>query len=213
LVFIEQHSSVNDLDRIFRQIVVNLTATDPARLRHPLSLAEIRDSIVPYRANRRALQIESSEDYEVALLRLCAGEGGLATTEPREVQEEFASELVSPNPDLTIIQKHEKAVLCLNPDALARATDPNPDRAFAPRESTEPPTMPRQPTPTPAPRALKSEPPLCKRCGGILPTGRAVNFCPQCGENLTRRRCPQCNAELEREWRHCISCGTTLSPK
>jgi hypothetical protein len=201
---------VNDLDRIFRQIVVNLTATDPARLRDPLSLAEIRDSIVPYRANRRALQIESSEDYEVALIRLCAGEGGLATTQPREAQEEFASELVSPNPDLSVIQKHEKAFVSLNPDALARAADPNPDRAFAPRETTEPPTVPRQPTPAATPRPIENELPRCKRCGDTLPTGRVVNFCPQCGQNLTRRRCPQCNAELELEWRHCVSCGTNL---
>ena len=203
---------MNDLDRIFRQIVVNLTATNPDRLRLPLSLAEIRDSIVPYRANRRALQIESSEDYEVALIRLCAGEGGLATIEPAEVQEEFASELVSPNPDLTIIHKHEKAVVSLNPDALARASDPDPDRAFAPRESTEPlAAVARQPPPVAAPRPIESEPPRCKRCGSALPTGRVVNFCPQCGENLTRRRCPQCNADLQPEWRHCISCGNTLS--
>ncbi len=80
---------MDDLERFFRQIVRNLAATDPARLRRPLPLIEIRESIVPYRANRRALQLESSEDYELVLMRLCAGEGGFARTEPAEVRAEF----------------------------------------------------------------------------------------------------------------------------
>jgi hypothetical protein len=202
---------VNDLERIFHQIVVNLSATEPARLNRPLPLAEIRDSVVPYRANRRALQMESSEDYEIALMRLCAGEGGFARTDPEEAQAEFASELGSPNPDLTLIQRHEKALLSLDEDALARAMDSNPHRAFAPSESVEErPTGRKSPKPAAVPRTAESESSLCRRCGSTLPVGRVVNFCPQCGENLTRRVCPQCNAKLEAEWRHCVSCGTTL---
>jgi hypothetical protein len=37
-----------------------------------------------------------------------------------------------------------------------------------------------------------------------------VNFCPQCGQNLTRRQCPHCNTELEPGWKHCVSCGVDL---
>ena len=68
---------MTDLERLFRQLVLNLRATDPARLRRPLELADIRDGILPYRANRRALQLETSEDYEVALMRnnMIAGNG------------------------------------------------------------------------------------------------------------------------------------------
>ena len=62
-----------NLERLFRQIVLNLAAKDPGGLRRALSLAEVRDGVVPYRANRRALGIETSEDYELALLRLYAG--------------------------------------------------------------------------------------------------------------------------------------------
>ena len=67
---------MTDLERLVRQLVDNLSAIDPARLQQPVTLADIRDTIVPYRATRRALQLESSEDYELALMRLCAGEGG-----------------------------------------------------------------------------------------------------------------------------------------
>jgi predicted amidophosphoribosyltransferase len=37
-----------------------------------------------------------------------------------------------------------------------------------------------------------------------------VNFCPQCGQNLTRVQCPECKTELDRGWRHCVNCGATL---
>ena len=66
---------MTDLERFFRQLVANLAASDPARLHHPIPLEDIQESIVPYRSNRRALHLDSSEDYEMVLLRLCAGEG------------------------------------------------------------------------------------------------------------------------------------------
>src|SRR5512133_2722292 len=105
---------MTDLERLVRQLVDNLSTIDPARLRQPVTLADIRETIVPYRANRRALQLESSEDYELALMRLCAGEGGFARTEAEEIAKEFADELASPNPDLTLIRRREKAVLILD---------------------------------------------------------------------------------------------------
>ena len=55
---------MTELERLFRQLVSNLSATDHSRLRTPLLLREIRDSLVPYRANRRAMQIESFQVIE-----------------------------------------------------------------------------------------------------------------------------------------------------
>jgi hypothetical protein len=200
---------MTDLERLFRQLVNQLRATDPARLRRPLPLAEIRDVILPYRANRRALELETSEDYEIALMRLCAGEGGLARIEPDEAQSEFASELESSNPDLSLLQRQEKALLYLDPDAVARAADANPELRYAPRPvSFEPPV--RRATNTPPPEAAAGAPGECPRCDSPLPVGRVVNFCPQCGEDLRRRYCPQCNTELEPDWKHCVSCGHSL---
>ena len=68
-----------------------LAATDPGKLRSPLQLGEVRDTILPYRTHRRALQLESSEDYELVLIRLCAGQGGYAQTKPSDVHAEFAA--------------------------------------------------------------------------------------------------------------------------
>ena len=204
-----------DLERLFRQLVNTLAATDPARLRGPIQVAELCDSIVPYRANRKALQIETSEDYELAVMRLCAGEAGLARTNPANVQTEFAAETATSNPDLGLLHQHGAASIHLNPDAVARVLEPKPDLRFAPRQS---PITPELKTPRKRGRSKADSPPVeppvpasCNRCGGALPTGRIVNFCPQCGQNLMRRHCPQCNTELEASWKHCVSCGTSVA--
>jgi predicted RNA-binding Zn-ribbon protein involved in translation (DUF1610 family) len=191
---------LTDLERLVRQIVRNLTATDPAGLHRALPLSDIRDHIVPYRTNRRALELESSEDYELALMRLCAGEGGFAHTEPDEVRAEFEAELQSSNPDLGIVQRLGDAVIRLEARALTR-TDPRPELAFAP--------------PGHADRMhgseVRSEPAhseaRCVACKGVLPAGRAISFCPHCGLSLALSRCPVCDGELEAGWRHCVSCG------
>jgi Double zinc ribbon len=214
---------VTDLERFFVQLVRSLAAHDRTRLGKPLVLGDIRNSILPYRAHRRALELDSSEDYELVLMRLCAGEGGFARTGPDEIQDEFRQELESPNPDLTLVGRRENAVVHLEPKAVAKALDPQPELAYAPPEQATPtPTpksrgaaKPKRASPLPrsrpqAPDDARDNPQRCPRCGGGLPVGRVVNFCPQCGQNLSRQRCPQCQAELETGWRHCANCGHTL---
>ena len=210
---------MTDLERFFRQIVRNLAATDPARLHRPLPLTDLRDSIVPYRANRRALQLESSEDYELVLMRLCAGEGGFARTEPDDVRAEFETELRSSNPDLDIVNRHEKAVVSLEPKPLALALNHEPGLAFAPPHHSARVSM-NQEAAAALPDLSSFEPladaeavadghgtPQCGLCGRGLPTGRVVNFCPHCGGTQVLTRCPACQSETEAGWRHCVSCG------
>lgn len=218
-------TETSDLERFFRQVVRNLAATDPARLRRPLPLCDIRDAIVPYRANRRALQLESSEDYELILMQLCAGEGGFARTEPEEVRALFAAELRTANPDLEILHHHENAVVSLESQRLAQALSPKPELAFAPPghatdlAGSEPPLadLPELSSFEPL-AAVPPEAPdtshftsHCVQCGGLLPAGRVVNFCPHCGAHHALARCPACRGELEVGWRHCIGCGAPLA--
>lgn len=215
---------MEDLERFFRQIVRNLAATDPARLHRPLPLTDLRDSIVPYRANRRALQLESSEDYELVLMRFCAGEGGFARTEPAEVRAEFEIEVGSSNPDLDIVHRYENALVSLEPKPLAMALHHEPGLAFAPPDhsgrlsmeeaAATPPELPSveplganaESAGTGGDRILQ-----CGVCGRVLPTGRVVNFCPHCGGSQVLTRCPACQSETEPGWRHCVSCGAAVS--
>jgi hypothetical protein len=200
--------AISDLERFFRQIVRNLASTAPSRLQQPLPLADLRDSIVPYRANRRALELESSEDYELVLMRLCAGEGGFARTAPPEVQALFAATVQSNNPDLATFRLHEDAEVTLDPDAVALALEPGPDLAFAPPEHLADRITQTEPVP-PRPHRDTTAP-HCGHCGSLLPSNRLVKFCPHCGGTRPALRCFACEADVERGWRFCISCGASL---
>jgi hypothetical protein len=94
-----------------------------------------------------------------------------------------------------------------------------------------PPSPPRVPTPPPA--EYYATPPTsdraagssgrsaamasavaaggCRYCGGSLPQGRRVTFCPHCGQNLAVQRCPACSTELELGWKFCTTCGRAVA--
>ena len=111
---------MQDIERLFRHLTRTLLAVDPARLQQPLTVGELVSRFVPYRTSRRALGVESSEDYELLLLRFASGEGGFANTEPDPVRLRFASEVKSPNPDLSVLREFRDAVFVLQPIPLAR---------------------------------------------------------------------------------------------
>jgi hypothetical protein len=244
---------VTDLERFFRRLVERLAATDPARLHRPLPLDEIIHTLVPYRANRRALGVDTSEEYELVVMRLCAGEGGLVRTEPEEARVRFVRELATPNPDLAALHSFESVLVTLRPEPLARALGPDeslepeppdlrddahdalslpeipglealrgeeaePDR-YAP--GAEGPEMPGrlfepdveefEPDPDPETIPDPDPPTRCLYCGGRLPVGRAVNFCPHCGQSQTLTLCPGCRSEIEPGWKHCVNCGRAVA--
>ena len=212
---------MTDLERLYRRLVRQLAATDPARLHRPLPLDEIVHSLVPYRANRRALGVDTSEEYELVLMRLCAGEGGLVRTEPEEARARFVDELGSANPDLAALHSFESVLITLRPEPLSRVLD-SADADLEPEP--EPAALPEIPgldalaelddegEPDPDPETIpEPEPPSrCAYCGGRLPVGRAVKFCPHCGQNQTIMLCPGCRSEVESGWKHCVSCGRAV---
>jgi hypothetical protein len=68
----------------------------------------------------------------------------------------------------------------------------------------------------PTPAALSSllsisVPEGCQFCGGTLPEGRTVIYCPHCGNNLSVSRCPACGGELEKGWKYCVGCGRSVA--
>ena len=241
---------MNDIERLFRHLTRTLLALDPARLQQPVSIGDLVSRFVPYRTSRRALGVESSEDYELLLLRFASGEGGFANTEPDPVRLRFASEVRSPNPDLSVLREFRDAAFVLQPIPLARVlSGQTEDDAYAPPPRPAPPVLAPEPAPEelveviePAESAgvdtIESLPfdavrtvapakvgltaaadapaaPMtaarCSYCGGSLPAGRAVHFCPHCGQSQLLGQCPRCKAEVEYGWRHCVSCGTGLN--
>ncbi len=219
---------MTDLERLFRRLVRNLADTEPARLHQPLPLADVYQSIVPYRSNRRSLGLESSEDYELVLLRLAAGEAGLVRTEPEAARKQLAAEAASSNPDLSLLRRIENVFLTIRSEPLAHALGPEPETAVSPPggvrlpppsspplelpESLESPEFPEFPEADelPEPAAPDEAAPPCLYCGGTLPSHRTVTFCPHCGQRQGPATCPSCHSEVEPGWRHCVNCGSAL---
>jgi hypothetical protein len=212
---------VTDVERFFRRLVANLASSDPARLHHPIPLEDVYQSIIPYRSNRRALNLETSEDYEMVLLRLCAGEGDLVRTEPEDARVEFAEEVKSSNPDLDVLRRLEHVVISLRSEPLARALDPDPELELPyPAPSAAAPAVAPIPgldlppleavDPIDEAEALLDDDPLPKEPaeslldGGELAEEPAppVPHCLYCGDRLP----------VDRPVRFCPHCGQRQTP-
>ena len=216
----------DDLDRLFERLVSVLADDAPGRLAVPFAAAEVYERLVPYRSNRSILKVATHQDYEMAVLRLLAGERGYASLEPAEVREALEREAGEKNPDTGLFRQFPDAVLSLNRLAAERFL--RGDRVFAP--PSPPPLTPSSPeSPDVAvgeddeaagsekaplagaafELAEQSESPhQCPYCGETLPGSRKVNFCPQCGQPPSGElRCPVCGGEVDVGWRYCVSCG------
>ena len=213
----------DDLDRLFERLVSVLADDAPGRLAVPFAAAEVYERLVPYRSNRSILRVATHQDYEMAVLRLLAGERGYASLQPAEVREALEREAGEKNPDTGLFRQFPDAVLSLNRLAAERFL--RGDRAFAP--PSPPPLSPEPPDLAPgedeeppgsekAPLAgaafelaeQTESPRQCPYCGETLPGSRKVNFCPQCGQPPSGElRCPACGGEMDVGWRYCVSCG------
>lgn len=235
--------STDELDRLFRQLVRNLAELDPARVHGPVDVAELYQRLIPYRTHRTSLGLDTHEDYEMAVLRLLAGERGYALVEPAEAREALARELAAVNPDTGFFKQYGSAKVTFDPghvraalgglpvadeDVAAPEAAPAPEaeptlelEGEAVRESSGADAAESEPPPDGVPFALEedSAPSVspriatapCSFCGGELPMGRAVIFCPHCGQNVGVVHCPACGTELDFGWRYCITCGRQMS--
>lgn len=105
---------MDDVQRVFALLVEVLAESAPARLRSPLEIAEIYQTILPYRQYRSRLQFDTNQDYEMAILRLLAGEGGFASVDPAEVQQALADETQAINPNPGAFRDYAAARVFLN---------------------------------------------------------------------------------------------------
>jgi hypothetical protein len=187
---------VADLERFFERLVRTLIATDPARLTQPVPILEVRTNLLPYRTHRRALGLESAEEYEELLVRLVAQEGGYVATNPVEVAEWCQRQMSTLAPDLSGIPGQATATITVNQEVAMRVAGAAGAKAMERAGAGE------------------AEPPeRCIHCDAQLPGNRAVNFCPVCGRSVTLIPCGACGTDLEPGWRFCINCGNEVTER
>ena len=236
---------MDNLDRMFRHLVRTIEARHREYLTGPFEVAELYQTILPYRLHRRELGLETNQDYEITLLELLSGARGYLVVDER-MRDALRKELGSGNPDPSVLRDFAGAHVALASDAVRRLDTPEaresarPDAPDSPSSlgnarqararTTAAGTMATQEagtTPhagvtaaTATPRrgtssqtrtvavATTGEP--CRFCGGALPPGRQITYCPHCGQNLTVVNCAACGTELELGWGYCTTCGRAV---
>lgn len=231
---------MTDLERFAAVVLAQLQA-EGGRSDAPLGVANLLDRILPYKLSRRLLALETSEDYEALVIRLVAEEAHLVVTSPLEAAEMARVTLEAKVPDLDVLRLLRSATLTFTDDARSRLegvrplpgpssppaataatvpADETPDRVIPIRRVAEPAlstaTAPPSTPPAPPPEFLTGvafTPPTaaCWECGAALPSGRAANFCVECGADQRQPRCPSCQGTVERHWKHCPECGMLLA--
>ena len=213
---------MDELDRLFGLLVTALARE--TRVAVPFPAAEVYERLVPYRSNRSHLNVATHQDYEMAVLRLLAGERGYVQLEPENVREAMQREIATVNPDPAYFRSFPDAQVMVNGRAADRVLIA--DRAYAPPavedeeelvDTTGENPIPPPPSPTPFihPTRFRVARPAdglsdnqCEFCGGVLPTNREVQFCPHCGQPQEGDlKCPACGSAVDVGWAYCAACG------
>jgi hypothetical protein len=255
---------MDDVERMYRQLVRIIRATSPQLLTQPFPVSDLYSTILPYRLHRRELGLETNQDYEMAMLELLSGGRGYLLVDDR-MRQTLGDSLKSPNPDPALIRQFGDARVALAPDPLRQLDGDGQSAAAAPTAGADAATIATAPagtsikepsspssrttagltttaqtspvagtardngattagrstgTTASAPSTATRRParPItvspageeCPHCKGQLPTGRPINFCPHCGQDLTVHHCPACGSELEHEWKFCVTCGRAV---
>src|SRR5215510_8104013 len=102
---------------MFRHLVRTVRSRFPRHLTEPFNVAELHQSILPYRHHRRELGIETNEDYEIVLTELLSGARDYLVVDDG-MRDALRTELASTNPDPSAFKKFASASITFSPTAL-----------------------------------------------------------------------------------------------
>jgi hypothetical protein len=185
----------------------------------PLKVSEIFQELVPYREVRRALGVDLKADYEHALSRLLAGEGGLLHLEPEDARAELRQEVESPYPFVGLYRKFAECDVWIMEDAADLAEDAAPLSAVGSGPGVG--SAPERDSGTHMAPILSSAPrfpePAAEARSPADPDTLAKGLTPAAERHGTDRRvvaraveCSFCDQPLPvgRRVRYCPSCGS-----
>jgi hypothetical protein len=223
---------MDEIDRIFRLLVETIRSQEPELLARPFEVADLYQSLLPYRLHRRELALETNSDYEMAMLRLLSGERGYLVGDD-EMQEALRRELATPNPDPGAFRAYAMSHVSIAADAVRRL-DQVPVRDAAPTSAASPAAPPRAAQPPAGPVAQRPSSPAASASPVIAPMRSSVSSpslqntmaapprsttaealggrCRYCSGALPQGRkltyCPHCGQNLMVQ--HCPACNTEL---
>ena len=165
------------VERMYRHLVRTVRSRFPQYLTQPFTVADLYQTVLPYRLHRRELGLESNEDYEITLTELLSGARDYLIVDD-QMRDALRAELATTNPDPTAFKQYANATIALSPTAL-RGLEAGPAESTTPQRPTLVPTPAAKRT-SPAPGAPLDAPRLITRTP-IAP--RAVT--PQTGERCS----------------------------
>ncbi len=222
------------LERFHAVLVEEIRAKRPEYLFEPFTVAEIYQELVPYATHRDRIGVDMNGDYEDALLRLLAGEGGYLRLDSDAALRRLREEIEQANPNTGLYREFAAVDVRLNPEAIERVmageeADDAPPAAAEPAAvsledlapaaedgdaSAPAGTFPQAAVaggPAEAPAPATEAPEACRWCRAPLPRHPNLNYCPFCGQDVHVVPCPSCGEELEPEWRFCVACGAEVT--
>lgn len=151
---------MDNLDRMYRHLVRVVRSRFPQHLVQPFSVADLNQTILPYRLHRRELGLETNDDYEITLTELISGSRDYLIVD-EAMRDRLGAALAEVNPDPAAFKQFATAMVALSPSALrsldigldegAAATITGPRASGASAAPT--PAAPAAPAPPPAPPA------------------------------------------------------------
>jgi hypothetical protein len=223
---------MDNLDRMYRHLVRVIRSRFPQHLVQPFTVADLNQTILPYRLHRRELGLETNDDYEITLTELVSGSRDYLIVDEK-IRDVLGSALAQVNPDPAAFKQFAASSVALSPSAV-RSLDVGMDESPSPAPSppplpTPPPIRvgaPAAPTPPPpaastraaAPKASPATPlptptTTTKTSGGVKAVvPQAGDRCRSCSEPLPAGRpitfCPHCGQNVTTQ--NCPACGTEL---
>jgi hypothetical protein len=218
------------LERFHRALIEEIQTQRPEYLTSPFTVAEIYQNLVPYSSHRDRIGVEMNGDYEDALLRLLAGQGGYLELESEPALRDLRAELETTNPNTGLYREYAAVDVRLNQGRLDLSADLGEAQDLSEELEVDRPVLMADLAPSedvaqpievvpPGVDVFAEEPhaaddPVsgnCQWCRAELPARENLNFCPYCGTDLKLVPCSECGEELEPDWRFCINCGAAMA--
>jgi len=147
---------MDNLDRMYRHLVRVIRSRFPQHLAQPFTVADLNQTILPYRLHRRELGLDTNDDYEITLTELVSGSRDYLIVDD-QLRDTLGAALGEVNPDPSAFKQFAQAVVALSPSAL-RSLDIGLDESAALPSASPTPAEPHA-APASAPRAAAAPPP------------------------------------------------------